>query len=318
MAGMNYFTILSDSFKIWWKYQSIWRCGILLALSGTIFSGASSLYTELTSNPAGLRQTPAWPGLQVILLALFVAAWAIYLLGWSLAQAALISMVRQAETEQLVSIRRGWQAARERVRPLFGLSLLLGLPGLLMSLLVFFAVPQLSKPASAGPGPLSGEQLASVISLLSLCCALIPLALVAILASLTVVLAARACVLEGMGVRQSVQRGWQLLRRYPGWVLLNSLVVGTLLFLYSFLLTYFPGRALWAPVQQAFRSGSWSGGSLLQVAAYLLFYLVFLILLYGILTGFSETVLTRLFGELVKREALKTNDTMARPLEALG
>jgi hypothetical protein len=315
---MKYTAVLSDSFKIWWKYKSIWVSGILLlALWGAAIYTLSHMYIILEDTPLGRAllnglgatnrgQIVDWRRETIIEWAAYFVLYLLTILAVTLPRAALIGMVRQAETENSASLRQGWQVAKARFWSLFGVLVLLGLR---VVLIILFAMvfemgtqPRLSQPAFS-----SGFGLSAPLANLLICGALIISPLAYVTLSLTEVLAARVCVLERLGARKSIRRGWQLLRRNLSYMLLNSLVIAVLFGIFSF------GGA--APVSTILMldfatpgASSWLHNNpnvptkLLWIGS-LLFFFIFSVVLVGILYSLSETVWTRLYGEFVRREA---------------
>jgi hypothetical protein len=309
---MDYSAVLSDSFKIFWKHKSIWLFGILLALFGQGDYNFSVRYNESTRFQAGQPLPPGfseayariaanWPRFLIVGLAVITVFWVVSNLVAALARAALVGMVRQAETENVASIRHGLRTGLARFWPLFLISLLLGLPQLLVILFAVYEFASFIQRATTGVRPQSapGSLLPIVLSVCTFCCIGV---LVSIVLYLIKHLAARACVLETLSAGRSILRGWQLLRRNPGWTLLNALVLGVCSGVYG-LIAAIPALVLWIPVARALLHRDWTGTTILLGIGFVLYFFFFSVLLGGILTSFNETAWTRLYGEFVKREA---------------
>jgi hypothetical protein len=296
---MKYFSILADSFNIVWRHKTIWALGMLMALCGQIGALPYTLYIQLINPRAIQAASPAirgmlqaiiagWPRFLLIYFAVHAILWVLAVLAETPVNAALIHLIHQAETDSSVPIRPDWQVAKARFRPLFLISLLLGLPRLVLNL------PPIQAPTSNGVPAAIGFSTAAGW----LCCA----GWVVFLAFLILIevqaLAARACVLDDMDVRDSLRRGGRLARRNLG-----AILIIFLLLMFIAVPSAIPGaivmNLLVPRVIRAMIAGEWSG----PAAVTLLFSLVVFVGVNGLLAGFEATVSNRLYRVFREREA---------------
>jgi len=154
-----------------------------------------------------------------------------------LGQAALVDQVRAAEERGVVSLRAGWQACVRCLWPVFLIHLLLALPVAMVTLIG--ALPIIGTSLLIARYPRPEVVMPGVFAILiALLACLVPLVCLAVLLSvpLSVLrrLAARACVLEGCGVRQSIVRAWVMLRAHLGplalvWLILAGVGIGVMI-----------------------------------------------------------------------------------------
>jgi hypothetical protein len=311
---INYGAVLSDSFKVFWKYKVLWGIAVLLRLAGWLSNIVISFYSETISIPPAWLLPPGasasnerllidWPRFLLIFLAANLLAVITSLIIRAPLRGALVGMLQHGDMEGILSLRAGWQAAKGQLKPLFWLLVVLDLPIILIDLLML-AVLTYAQVTFIGENSQTGAYAAaSLIMLCGMCGIVIFAAIIYNLMLIIGSLAARACVLERLNTAESLRRGWQMARRNLGYVVLNSLVLWLMGLIYRYL-AGLPSTPFWTPLRQAFEARSWSSLSPFQVVDYLLYYLFFFILIDGLLSGFSETVWSRLYGEFVKREAV--------------
>jgi hypothetical protein len=309
---MKYFTILADSFKIFWKYKTIWLIGIVLEAAWTAGNGVHQLYYKWMRLPAGWTLPPGlsmvdnklsadWPRFLLVYLALEAFMYIVITLAMTPLNAALYDMVYQAATENTATFQQGWQTAKRRLWPLFWTTVILGLPFLLFEALSMSSNVYAANLAAASTNISPEAATKTMLNLSALCCAggliIIPFMVLNMIQQLGI----RACVLEASSPGESIRRGWELLRKHPGYSLLTFLILGIFSVMIGVLMDI-PAQRLWTPLWQAFLDRSWSNASLRQAADYLVYFVFAFILIEGLLNGFIKTVWTRLYGEFVWRE----------------
>ena len=137
-----------------------------------------------------------------------IALWVLSVIG----RGALIGGVQQVEEEGSTGLGRAWRVGVSRFWTLFGISILTGLPVLIMALMVAaaFLGPILADVGiSAGRGEPSGIFGLSFLCGVPLCCLAIAAGIVL---SQIKIYADRAAVLEGLGWIDAFRRGWEMLK----------------------------------------------------------------------------------------------------------
>jgi hypothetical protein len=312
---MKYLSILSESFQIFYKHKLFWPLSLLMALLWEASNCVTWFYGQMIrasggqALPPGLvlvdgEITAAWPRFLLVFFGVDLVVLALAVLAEAPLYAVVFHLVRQAETGPAVSIRQSWQAARGRIWPLFQVFFLIDLPFVLMQGIGVVGTLFSTNLAAAGQPASNAEALARLLPVCSLLCGMLLVWLPLILLNMLQKLASRASVLESLGLRPAIRRGWQLLRHNPGYALLTWLWLGLLQAVFS-TLADIPATARWAPVWQTALDRNWSSASLLPVADYLLVYLFFFILLGGLLTGYTVILWCRLYSEFVQRAALQ-------------
>ena len=246
---MQYGALLSRAWNIIWRNKIIWVFGFLAALgsgsgggggggggSGSNFNFPSPgqgregnlppdverALTQLLSNQALIL---------TIIVVLFLIALVIGLLIAfisALGHGAMVEMAREVDETEHTSFGTGWNAGLRRMLPVFLIRFLLGLPPaiiLLAGLVPFFLafIPLITQPGSRDVERLfAGGMLASVLGcFLPACCIGVLLTIpLGVLESLSI----RALVLEDRGVLGGIRRGWAILTRNLGEVVVVWLI----------------------------------------------------------------------------------------------
>jgi hypothetical protein len=248
--NMDYGGILRRAWRITWDNKYLWWLGLLTALgSGGGGRGSSSFRGSNFGGdgpgfgPGGFPDFDPGslppgvvPGIIAIICLLLLLAVAIWVVS-TIARGGLISAANQIEDAEKSSFREGWRAGVETMWRMLGVSVVQGLPGIVVGLgalvllaLGVFTFGGLSDPSTFDPTNL----LAGGGILLALC--LVPLACIVGLLSLALAIlrpfADRACVIEDERVFASYRRGWEVLRDNFG----DSLVLGIIRIVVSFLI----------------------------------------------------------------------------------
>jgi hypothetical protein len=214
--------------------------------------------------------------------------------GW-LAQGALIGMVDELERSGSTSLAAGWQIGQERLLSLFMIALLMTLPGLVVILAALgLLLPFFSELLSTSTPDLTQV----VFSLLEVLACLLPLLcigwFVQMVLNLWHKMAARSCVLEGLGIVASLKRGWQILQNNLGYILLTDFLVWIIGGTYNTAASL-PALLLFIPSARAFLHNDWSVLGLTSATLMAGYFLVIGVGLGGILTSFNVTLWTKLY-----------------------
>lgn len=314
------FDIFKAAARQTWRVRALWPLGMLAALFGQSEVGFNGNVSQRV--PSGGVSPDGLPGplgdgrivelftwiadhiaLWVTLaLAISLVWWLVAaLVGW-LAQGALITMVDSLDRGVPLGARQALGRSRERVVPLVLLSILLALP-LLAVLLVVLAV---FVPAIVELVRSAGDPDPDVIApraVFGLICAL-PLIMLAALGGVVLQLlnkvAARSCVIEGLGARASVRRGWQLIRSNLGDTLITWLLLGVVSVVVG-VVAALPAIVLVIPLVQSLVEGTWSGWASAALVTLLIYGLLVGVVLGGIFTAFASAVWTKLYRHFLLR-----------------
>jgi hypothetical protein len=228
---MRYGEVITRSVHIFWNHRYLWLLGALgggEAVGGGGGGGGGGNFGNFGSNSNSaqpgefFRQVGLWIVDHLALLiglglVLFVIFWAYFLVS-CIASGALIRAAAEHDAERPFGLGPAWRAGRRTFWSILGVRLLYLLYALLLAavagVLVFLAV--LSGISHNGGGVAAVIVLGVMFALL-----LIP---VGIALGLVYILALRAIVLEQMGAIAGLRRGWQLVRRRLGRVLLSWLI----------------------------------------------------------------------------------------------
>jgi hypothetical protein len=206
----------------------LWILGFLASLGQGGASGNGSYTTDRSDwgGRYGIRVPPEIIGVLVaigcVILLIAIGVWVVSVI----ARGGLIAGVQQVEEEGSTNLLAAWRGGRSRFWTLFGISILTGLPILvlvvggvaMLALLIFGTVGVFETSEAAG---ITGI-LASVLCGGTVCCGTF---LLAIVLDQIRVYAERAAVLEGLGWLDAFKRGWDVLRSNLGPTLLYWAIV---------------------------------------------------------------------------------------------
>jgi hypothetical protein len=219
---MDYGKVLSRAWEITWRWKVLWILGFLASLG----QGLSTGNTGYRFNGEDWGRTTYAPHISgevwaivatVACLAILIciALWVISVM----ARGGLIAGVQQVEEESSTTFLQAWRVGRKRFWTLFGISVLVALPILILTLILgaLFIAGLVATGVTAD----SVERPAAVLSTLvptlcgggTLCCGLI---LLAIVLGQIQIYADRAAILEGLGWIDAFKRGWQVLKENIG------------------------------------------------------------------------------------------------------
>ena len=223
---MDYGRMLRCAWDTVWRYKALWIFGAILALTTAGGSSGAEYYGlrgdgirwEMDPYVPGLpsEAVPALIGVGITLLVVGIAVVAVALWARYVGETSLIGMVdAYEESGEKKTVRQGFRMGRSRVAwRLFLIDLLVGVPVTLAMLVVFAVV---AAPAFLW---LTGSEVAGAIGTAVTVLLFMPALLLAVLVgvSLSVLMRffRRACVIEGLGVRASIRRGFAVARRDRG------------------------------------------------------------------------------------------------------
>ena len=238
---MNHINILKRALNITINYRALWIFGMLLAL--TTGSGSGNGGGGNGSSPNGdpnfnwqnpfgefpqltPEVTNMWIGIAIGLACLLLVLILIGSIARYVSETALIRMVDEQENsgEQLTirqGFRLGWSRAAWKMF-LMDLLVAVSFVTIFILLLALAALPLLVWLTENTPLQVIGTVVSAGSILL-----LVFAAIVAALAvTLIVIFARRACVLENLGVRASLRRGYEMVRQRLG----DLLMMGVMMF----------------------------------------------------------------------------------------
>ena len=276
---MDYGDLLTRAWNTIWNHKFLVGLGILVALGngqlnarGSNFGGGSSSGGGSNGgfNPGGLSGTQfcsnineGFRGLGVqgtaivgVVVAILCVALVIGLIFWAIgriAEGGLINGVDEAESGRPTGFVSAWTAGWKRVWQLLGIGAIAGIPGILILVILvvlgFMVITGTDWQAVClAAANNNTEQLRLLLGSLGtvwliaavVCC---PLWLLSLILSAIRAFADRACMIEGHGVLESYNRGWEVLRANLGQAiilfviqLVLGIVIGVLLFLPTLLI----------------------------------------------------------------------------------
>lgn len=267
---MDFGQLFSQAWKITWRYKVLWIFGLLSSCAASGLSGGNG--TSSFNFPSSSSSTPGrapsgtlppidqyqiqqmmermapylavFAVLACVGLIIGIIAWLIGIMG----RGALVAGVDQAQQEGGTSFSKGWSAASAKFKPLFGMNLLLALPGLLMGLIALIILvvgggTMLASIASAMNTSRSGDGAAIGAAILGAFACFIPLACVGFVLEVIIAIlrlfGERAIVLEDMSAMDGLKRGWAVFRANAG----NSILLGILLIILTYVIGFVIGIA---------------------------------------------------------------------------
>jgi hypothetical protein len=322
---MDYATVWRDSLEILWQRKALWLFGILLALFWQGEYGVNISIQDLarygSPNPAALpspeldrvapyfeeggflwaalaNPLPTILGLGVVFLLLWMVA--AFASAW--ARGALIGISAATDRTGAADLAEGARIGASRAAPMFIIQILLQVPLWLLHLPVIILWVWLAVQASSvftGGG--DAMPLLATSGLIILCAA--PLTCIGGLAGgllgVFYQLAARGCVIEGLGVIPSLRRAWLALAWNPVYLLLTGFIFWFAGAVYGFL-AGIPLLGLWIPLARTAVFQGWALSTAANLALLGLYGFSASALMGGILTAFNQVLWTRLYGEFLK------------------
>ena len=268
--NFNFGEVLSRAWQIIWKHKVLWIFGILASCSrgGTSFNssynfndgsggfngGTPTLPPEAAQFFRFLEQNAV--AIVTISIAVICLIWIVMIFLGTIGRIGLIRGTGQAETGGTMAFGQLFSESVPYFWRVFGLSLLVGLPFvILIGALVAGALV-------LGIGLSQGENVPSALSLLALMpvfvgcmCLLIPLGFVI---NLIVRQAERAIVLEDARVLPSLSRGWDIFRTNLGPIIIMAIILAVLGLVVGFIVAI-PILIVVIPSTFAFVAGNFNG-----------------------------------------------------------
>ncbi|MFC1975827.1 hypothetical protein ACFLXQ_05475 [Chloroflexota bacterium] len=318
---MDYGKVITESFNIFLKHRSLWVFGIMAAIFGQSDYSFSVNYQESVSfSPGDVPSLEDFPfpfqntvftnflenPIPYIAVAISISLvwWVISnIFGW-LAQGAMIGMVDEADRIGSTSLGSGWRTGVNRLFPLFVITLLLALPALIAVIpAVIWGLQVLSQFLEFFTNPNPEQSFESIFPLLmsGLAC-LVPLiclgGLMGWVLGLLNQIAARSCVLESLGVIDSIKRGWRVMMSNLGYTLLTWLILVVTGMIFGFVAAM-PALVLWIPTARAMMHGNWSATSTVIALIMGVYFIIAVVGIGGMLTSFNSTLWTKSYKAFV-------------------
>jgi len=338
---MDHIKILKRAFSISWNYKVLWVFGILLALttfrsggnggdgggSHGSSGGSGSIphinQFSLPSVSTEITNTLIVVGIGLLCLVLLLVALAVIV--HYVSENTLIRLVDNYETTgEKVGVRQGFRLGWSRTAlRLFAIDLLIGVSVLVVVVLglLISAAPLLVWLTGIVPLEVFGTVLSIGLALVVIFIAI----LVAIALSLLLKFYHRACVLENLGVIDSIRRGTLLVRRRLGDVVIMGLIlfalglavlillipVGILVFLAALVIGGLPALLVGA-LTALFTQGNlpWILAAIVGVPIFMLVFIAPLAFLGGLVQTYTSTTWTLTFREAVALEAARKEKEM--------
>ena len=335
---MNHINILKRALNITINYRALWLFGMLLALttgsgSGNGGSGNGSSpntdpnfdwqnpfreFPQLSSELANM-----WIGIAIGVAIVILAAILIGSIARYVSETALIRMVDEHENngEQL-TIRQGFRLGWSRTAwKMFLMDLLVGVSfvAVFLLLLAIAALPLLVWLMENTPLQVIGTIISAGSILLLVFAAIIA----ALAVTLIITFARRACALENLGVRDSLRRGYEMVRQRLGDMVMMGVMmfgIGLLWFIVtipiiiaaivvSALIAGLPAL-LAGSVAGFFTQGTtpWIVAAIVGVPIFLLAVIIPAMLIGGWQKVFSSSAWTLTYREALALEQIKVND----------
>lgn len=236
---MNHIDILKRSWKILWSYKTLWIFGVILALTGgsmarnggngqATFSGDQADYQlplphEVQSELDTLNEAldfafapvnlGAWIGVAVALMCFIFLLIVLFAIARYVSLVALIRMVDGYESSgEKVTWRQGFRLGWSRAAWRLFLIELLVLLAVFLAIILLFACAAL--PLLLGLAVSDGTPVLGIVGTIGLAFLVIFLMIVVGIAlSLFLEMVRRLCVLQDLGVVESLRQGWLFLRQ---------------------------------------------------------------------------------------------------------
>ncbi len=296
---MDYGKVLQRAWEIVWKHKVLWLFGVLAGCGSGGGNVSNSFQWSGGGGGSGAPMPPWMRGMerwfnnltdaQIMMLVAAAFLFMVFLMLFLTALrvvgvAGVIQGAALADEGQSFTLGELFAIIRPRLLPLFLLSLVIS-AAIFLVMLVFIAFWFGITLITFGIG---------FFCLLPLLCLIIPIAVVI---SIFIIQAEIALVLEGHGVRKSLQRGWQVVRDHVG----EYIVMGLILVIAGFVLNLVLALPLTVALIPAMISavhgdatGFWIAGLCLLV------YLPVLIVLSGLVQSYLLSAWTLTYRELTR------------------
>jgi hypothetical protein len=307
--NFNFGEVLSRAWQIIWKHKVLWIFGILAGCS----RGGSSFNFNSSSGDGGFSGgTPDLPpqvleffeflvenivSVSAILIAFICIFWIIAIFLGTIGKIGLIRGTWQAEAGESLFFGQLFSQSMPYFWRIFGLSLLVSLPfvlviGALIASGVIFGVA-----ASQGSDESALGFFALLPFLFGCMCLLLP---VGIVINMIVRQSERVIVLENAGVLPALSRGWDIFRNNLGPVILMTLILWVISLVVGFIIAI-PLLIILIPTMIAFVAGdaqSWN--PLIFAFACACLYTPVIWVINGIAVAYTESVWTLTYMRLTQ------------------
>lgn len=315
---MQFGEIISKAWKITWRFRYLWVLAIFAGVTGpgggggggNFPSGSSGSNSSSSSMGRDLESFFTHADRWIPVVMVIAAVWIIFVIAWTVlrvaARGGLIWAVDAIEEGYTVRLGPAWSAGISRFWSMFGVSVLVGIP---MLLLVLAIIAGIVIPLVAAFGK-SGEFSPSAIA--PMCGTLVvgvpALIVLGFLLGAVEVLAHRCVMIEGRPAFDALRAAWHMLRARLKDTLLMwliswglSMVAGIALAIPLVILTL----ALGVPAILAAVGKNW-GLAIGMGGIALLIIIVVSVLFNGIWGTFTSSLWTIFFRRLVGREVVAT------------
>ncbi|HET6822818.1 MAG TPA: hypothetical protein VFH34_09225 [Anaerolineales bacterium] len=308
--NFNFGDVLTRAWQIVWRHRVLWIFGILAGCGrgGSRFnSGSSGGDGNFGDLPPEMMRFLQF--IQENLTTFIVATCIVVLLLWALmiflgtiGRIGLIRGTFQAETgaEKLI-FGQLFSESTPYFWRMFGLSLLVSLPVLIVIAVLVAGLVALAVSASGGSDPGAVGLFGMIPLMIGCICLLIPILWVV---GMIVRQAENAIVLEGMGVFPALSRGWEVFRANLGPVILMSIILAIIAGVIGFILAI-PLFLIVFPSVIAFAVGEGQSSTpLILMGVGLCIYLPILLVLNGIMAAYIESAWTLTYMRLTAKPPL--------------
>lgn len=302
--------VLTRAWQIVWRHRILWIFGILAGCGrgGSRFNSGSSGSGDGDFGDLPPQVMRFFQFIQENLTTFIVAACIVLVLLWALmiflgtiGRIGLIRGTFQAEAgaERLI-FGQLFSESTPYFWRMFGLSLLVALPVLIVIAALVAGLVVFAVSASSGSDPSIG--LFGMIPLMIGCfCLLVPVLWVV---GMIVRQAENAIVLEDLRVLPSLSRGWEVFRANLGPVILMSIILAVIAGVIGFVLAI-PLFLIVLPSMIAFAAGEGQSSTpLVLMGVGLCIYLPILLVLNGIMTAYVESAWTLTYMRLTAKPPL--------------
>jgi len=309
--NFNFGEILTRAWQIVWKHKVLWIFGILASCS----RGGSSFNSNSSSgggDGGGFGQPDLPPQVMqwiqtieenlvaftIALCVVVLLIWAVTLFLGTIGKIGLIRGTFQADggAEALI-FGQLFSESMPYFWRMFGLSLIVAIPILVVFAALFAGLILFAIPASAGSDEFAVGLLAFLPLLIGCFCLLIPVMFVV---GMIVRQAENAIVLEEMGVLPGLSRGWEVFRKNLGPVIVMAIilaivgVIAGFILAIPFFLIFIPGMIAY------FAGGGQNNTPLILMGVCFCLYFPVSLLINGVLIAYTESAWTLTYMRLTK------------------
>jgi len=309
--NFNFGEVLTRAWQIIWKHKVLWIFGILASCGRS--SGSFNSSSRWSSNngptpnlPPQVMQWLQWienhlTQFIAITVAIVCVIWVVTISLSAIGKIGLIRGTAQAEggAEKLI-FGQLFSESMPYFWRMFGLSLILAIPLLIVFVILFAGLIAFAISASGGNHNSAIGLVAMVPILIGCVCLLIPVMFVL---GMIFNQAQRAIVLEELGVMPAISRGWDIFRANLGPIILMAIIL-TIIGVVVGLVFAIPILIIVVPAALAFAIGNARNTKPLILAGICFcLYLPVLWLLSGILVSYTESAWTLTYMRLTHKPA---------------